>query len=239
MKSIGIVFFMSLAFFLQCGKSISDAQNKMDTNAGKTISNDSRTEPNKPNAINMNEIFSSKGKKDEIEYQITGRLQKKGQYEGINYPNDNIVVEYELKNTSAKDFILYNQGHSSDPGGALGYVEPQTDGIIELSLKAFTEPTGKNCPARFAAIMPRGSLLKAGETVKDKLYVELPLSTKTPFDDCTPQTAMPPTPSKIKFCLGYQEISGENPKIDGEGNIRPLPDIKNQRLFCTDVGELK
>src|SRR6185369_1397415 len=170
MKFLGIVFFMSLALFLQCGKSISDAQNKMDTNTGKIISNDSRTETVKQKAINMNELFSSKGKKDEIEYQITGRLQKKGLYEGINYPNDNVVIEYELKNTGTKNFILYNQGHSSDPGsgGALVYVEPQTDGIIELSLKAFTEPDGKNCPARFAAIIPRGSLLKAGETVKDK-----------------------------------------------------------------------
>jgi len=231
MKVFGIAFFLSLVFFFQCEKGASDAQ--VDKNAGKIVSVESPTERN---VNNMNE-FSSTGTMDDIKYRINGRLQKKGQYEGINYPNDNIVVEYELKNSGAKDFILYDRGHSSD-NGAFVYVEPLADGTVELSLKAFTEPAGKNCPARFAAVMPRASWLRAGETVKDRVYIELPLKTKTPFDDCTPKTEVPPDASKVKFCLGFQEAAKET-KIAADGNVAPRPEIAGQQFLCSEVFTIK
>ena len=238
MKFPGIIFFMSLALFLQCEKGVSEAQNKTAANAGRNTSANASPEPTKQNAANMNEIFNSKGKKEEIEYQVTGRLQKKGQHEGINYPNDNIVIEYELKNTGAKNIILFNRGHSG-AGNEIIYAEPLGEGTVEISMKAFIEPLNKNCPDRFVAVMPRGSLLKAGETVKDKAYFELPLKTKTPFDDCEPKAEVAANASKVKFCLGFQEAPGENLKIDESGNVSPLPDIKNQRFICSDVGELR
>ena len=240
MKLFGIVFFTSFAFFLQCEKGVSDAQNNAAANSNKNVvvNASPRSEPTKPNIVNMNEIFNSKGKKDEIEYQITAKLQKSGKYDGINYPNDNIVIEYELKNTGAKNFILYDRGHSGSTADVV-YTEPLADGTVELSMKAFTEPKGKTCPARFVAITPRGTLFSAGETVKDKIYVELPLKTKTPFDDCDPKTEIAPNASKIKFCFGFQEITDASLKVDGDGNIKPFPDLKNQQFLCTDIGELK
>ena len=124
MKFLGIVFFLSLAFFLQCEKGVSDAPDKTNIRAAKTASVDPTSEPAELN--NMTEDFSSKGAKDEIEYRIAGRLQKKGRYEGIDYPNDNVVIEYELKNTGAKNFILFNRGHSSD-GAALPWACSQRE----------------------------------------------------------------------------------------------------------------
>jgi hypothetical protein len=236
MKFLGIVFFLSLAFFLQCEKGVSDAPDKTNVSAVKTASADSTPEPTELKT--MNEDFSSKGTKDEIEYRIAGRLQKKGRYEGIDYPNDNIVIEYELKNTGTKNFILFNRGHSSD-GAAFVYVEPLTNGTVELSLKAFTEPADKNCPARFVAVLPRGAWLKAGETVRDKVFVELPLKTKTPFDDCAPKTEVPAGAAKIKFCLGFQEAAAKDVKIDAEGNILPAPNTGKQQFLCSESFDIK
>lgn len=218
MKFFGILSFITLAFFLY-----SDAQSRISK---------------KQNAANMNEIFSAQGKKDDIEYRITGRLLKKGVFEGVTYPNDNIVVEYELKNTGAKNYVVYDRGHSSD-AGVFVYVEPSSDGAVELSLKAFTEPVGKNCPARFAAIFPLGTLLKSGEIIKEKAYVELPLKVKTPFDDCEPRAQIAADISRVKFCIGFQEIAGEDTKTTRNGGIPPLPDLKNQKFICTETGEIK
>jgi len=235
MKFLGIVFFTALVFFMQCEKPVSDARNTMAANAGNAAP---RRAPTAQNVTNMNEIFSSNGTKDGIEYRISGRLQKKGKYEGLDYPNDNVVIDYELKNTGAKNFIVFDRGHSSD-NGALVYVEPQADGTVELSLKAFTEPSDKNCPARFVAVTPRGSWLKAGQKIRDKVYLEMPLKRKTPFDDCTPVAEVAPNAAKVKFCLGFQEVKDAGLKVDDNGNITPSPDIRDQQLLCTEIGEIK
>ena len=218
MKFFSVVLFVSLAFCLPSATSIFEA-----------LSN---------NTANMNEIFSAQGKTGDIEYRITGRLQKKGVSEGVDYPNDNIVVEYELKNTGKKSYVVYDRGHSSDSGGDFVAVEPAGGGAVELSLKAFSEPAGKNCPARFVAVVPLGTLLKAGEIIKQKTYVELPLKAKTPFDDCEPQTPLAPNASRVKFCIGFQAAE-EKTKVAENGRISPLPDFQNQQLICTGLGEIK
>lgn len=222
MRFFGFVLFTALAFFLPIATIVSEAQ-----------------ESSKENAANMEEIFSAQGKKDDIEYRISGRLQKKGIAGGVNYPNDTIVVEYELKNTGKKSYVVYDRGHSSDGDGGFVAVEPANGGAVELSLKAFSEPAGKNCPARFVAVVPLGTLLKAGETIKEKAYVELPLSVKTPFDDCEPQAQIAPNASRVKFCIGFQAAADEKTKIAENGRISPLPDFKNQQLICTELGDLK
>lgn len=237
MKFFGLMFFFSLAFFLQCEKGVSDAQNQSKAMPEKSVSVNSQTESNSQKTANMNEIFSAKGKQDDIEYRITGKLQKKGQYEGINYPNDNVAVEYELKNTGAKNFVVFDRGHSGSTTDVV-YAEPKADGSIEISMKAFLEPKDKRCPARFVAIMPRGSFLKDGETLKDKIYVELPLTAKTPFDDCEPRAEIAANASKIKFCIGFVEAAA-NLQIDAEGNLRPAPETKDQKFICSGVGEIK
>jgi len=237
MKFFGSLIFLSLAFFLQCEKSVSDARNQPSAKPEQSVSVNLQNESNNQKAANMNEIFSAKGKQDDIEYQITGKLQKKGQYEGIDYPNETIAVEYELKNTGAKNFVVFDRGHSGSTSDVV-YAEPLADGTIEISMKAFSEPKDKRCPARFVAIMPRGTLLKAGETIKDKVYVEVPLTAKTPFDDCDPKTEIAANASRIKFCIGFQEASNDL-KIDADGNIKPVPEIRDQKFICTGVGEIK
>lgn len=228
MKVLGIIIFLFAALLIECGKSESNARANTNENVPDNVS--VKSEPaasNTPvtNLKNMDEVFRSAGKKGEIEFQLVGKRQNKGKYDGINYPNDNLIIEYTVKNTGAKDFILYNQGHSDSPNRQIVYVEPQPDGSIELAQKAFAEP--KNCPLRDAPITPRTGSLKAGETVSGKVFIELPLKQKTPFDDCVPPAEMPPKTNKIKFCLGIQEAGDSKPNIG------------KQEFLCSDSFELK
>lgn len=232
MKSFAVLFLVSLAVFFQCEKKESVQANVNNSAVNQTPSNISKNaetpKPETGNNSNMKEVFNYSGKTDGIEYRFAGKLQKKGKSDGINYPNDNLVVEYTLKNTGAKDFAIYNQGHSDNENRAAVYVEPQTDGSIEISQKRFVEPKDKNCPLLDFPITPRSVILKGGQTISEKVFVEFPLENKTPFSMCVPQTPMPTALKKVKFCIGFAEADGQK---RGE--------TSEQKLLCSDEFSLE
>lgn len=244
MKFPGILLLLLAAFLFQCEKRESSAGANTAENMVRTGNSLKPEIPNPPdspenNAKTMDELFRDSGRKGDLEYKISGRLQKKGKSEGINYPNDNLIIEYTVKNTGTKDFILYNQGHSDRETRDLVYAEPLPDGSVELSQKAFLEPKDKTCPLRDAPIWPRGAWLRKGQIVTGRVFVELPLKQQTPFADCTPRAEMPANPKRFKFCLGFQEAEGQNLKIDDQGIISPLPETAKQELLCSESFEIK
>lgn len=236
MKTFGILLFLSMAFLFQCGKEDVNTKANNNTQTQGVSNSEMKSETSEPAAQaekNMDQIFSYSGESENLEYNFSGKLQKKGKHEGINYPNDNLVIEYSVKNTGTKDFIIYNQGHSDESNRAIVYVEPQNGGLIELSQKMFTEPEGKNCPALDAPINPRAVWLKAGQTINEKVSVELPLQLKTPFDECSPMPEMPENSSKIKFCLGAAQADSAKVKIDENGYIQNRAGVSEQKLLCS------
>lgn len=243
MKMFGIIFLMTAAFLFQCEKkeSVNATNNSAVNISNQTVNsgsatidsnNSSQSNQNSTNA-NMKEVFTHSGKHDGVEYRFIGKMQKKGKYDGINYPNDNLVIEYSLKNTGTKNFILYNQGHSDSSDRSIVYVEPQTDGTIELSQRLFTEPKDKTCPEWDMPITPRAGWLKAGQSLSEKVFVEFPLELKTPFQACTPATQMPANLKKVKFCIGIAEALDEKTSIDKNGIIQNR-NVSEQKLLCSD-----
>jgi hypothetical protein len=186
----------------------------------------------------MDNFLSYSNKEGEIEYSFKAALIKKGIHSGIDYQNDVVQIEYNLTNTGDKNYLIYNAGHSGT-NDATVYAEPNADGSVEISQKAFGEPKDKNCPNRFIPIMPKASWLKAKQTVTKQLQIALPLQTKTPFDDCLPGNVMPKEVSQIKFCVGVSEADAEKASIDKDGNIKSLDSVKPQKLLCSTSVNLK
>jgi hypothetical protein len=189
-------------------------------------------------ANTMENFLSYSNKEGEIDYSFNAKLVKKGLHNGITYQNDVVQIEYNLTNTGDKNYLVYNAGHSGT-NDATVYVEPQTDGTVEISQKAFAEPKDKNCPDRFMAIMPKASWLKANQTVKKQFELALPLQTKTPFDDCLPVNVMPKEISKVNFCIGVSEADANKVTLDKDGNIKNPDSAKPQKLLCSTAVALK
>jgi hypothetical protein len=186
----------------------------------------------------MENFLSYSNKEGEIEYAVKAALIKKGIHNGIDYQNDVVQIEYNLTNTGDKNYLVYNEGHSGTNDASV-YVEPNPDGSVEISQKAFGEPKDKNCPNRFVPIMPKASWLKANQTVSKKLQLALPLQAKTPFDDCLPADVMPKEVSQVKFCVGVSEADADKVSIDKDGNIKSLDLVKPQKLLCSASVKLK
>ncbi len=236
MKILGVFLFLIMAFLFQCGKEEANTKADGNTQSQSVFNTEMKTDKSDTTAQtekDMDEIFNYSGENDGLKYNFSGKLQKKGKYDGINYPNDNLVIEYSVKNTNSKDFLVYNQGHSDESNQAIVYVEPQASEVVELSQKMFTEPKNKDCPDLDAPIVARAAWLKAGETISEKVLVELPLELKTPFDECSPKPQMPKNFNKIKFCLGAAQADSEAVKIDENGYIQNRAGVSEQKLLCS------
>lgn len=221
MKFLIVLSLFATMFFLDCPSK------KKNTKAQKTKAEK-----------NMSEFLSYENKTDGIEYKFKAEIKKAGKYNGIEYKNDFVQIEYELNNTSGKDFLVFNQGHFGTITGKV-YVEPSKDGTVEISQKAFEEPKDRNCPDRFVAIIPNASWLKSNQKVTKKIEIELPLQTRTPYDDCKPKPELPKDFSKVKFCIGVTESDSEKVKLTDDGRIQGEVPIKKQKLLCSDLVELK
>lgn len=206
--------------------------------SSKKDKNTNRENPKPKVENNMDEILSFENKIEGIEYKFKAELKKAGTHNGIDYPNDFIQIEYQLNNTSEKDYILYNKGHFGTNSYTV-YVEPEKGGTVEISQKAFEEPTDRNCPQRFVAIMPNASWLKSKEKITEKIEVEMPFEVKTPFDDCEPKPEMPKEIKGLKFCLGVAEADAEKVKLSDTGRIEGMQFIKEQKLLCSDSVSLE
>lgn len=201
--------------------------------------NDANTENPKPQVEkNMSESLNYKNESDGIKYSFKAEVKKAGKYDGIEYKNDFVQVEYELNNTSDKDYLVFNRGHFGTNSYTV-YVEPGSNGTVEISQKAFREPTDKNCPQRFVAISPKASWLKAGQKITEKVEVEMPLQARTPFDDCEPKTELPSDYKKAKFCIGVLEADSAATKINDDGTITGLNYTKTQKLLCSNAVDLR
>lgn len=242
MKAIGILLFLYSFFLFQCGEVGTSPQNAASRNAvsdSKAASAEKASETPRP-ANNMNDGFSFSGQNGDLKYEINAVLQKKGKYENVDFPNDNLVVNYTLQNVGKNDYVIYNQGHSDQTSRSTVYTEVLSEGLVELSQKQLVEPQDKQCPARFVAIIARAAWLKSGSTVSEKVYVEFPITHKTPFDDCGP---IPPTPEKlekVKFCIGYAPADSQKVTIDSNGVVvtAAAGAVSEQKFICSDVFSL-
>lgn len=199
------------------------------------------TSENKPKVEaenNMSKFLSYENKSDGIEYKFKAEIKKAGNYNGIDYKNDFVEIEYELNNTSEKDYIVFNKGHFGSNSYTV-YVEPNKDGTVEISQKAFAEPTDRNCPQRFVAISPLASWLKSRQKITEKVQVEMPLETRTPFDDCEPKPELSKNIKEVKFCIGVMEIDSAKVKLGGDGRVSEMPELSEQKLLCSDAVSLR
>jgi hypothetical protein len=189
---------------------------------------------------NMEGTQKFTGKSGDIEYTFTASLQKKGMRDGVEHLSDTLAISYELKNTGTKDYVVFNRGHFGKDTGNAVYTEPLPDGGIEISQKAFSEPSGLNCPQRFVAIFPRASWLKAGKIAKEEVTLALPFRLNTPYDDCQPQPEMPKEPKSVKFCIGYSEADSKKITINEQGSLSDISGIATkQKFLCSDSISLK
>lgn len=152
-----------------------------------------------------------------------------------------LTLRYEVKNLGNSKYILYNQGIGKGSRGTV-FVEPLSDGTIELSQKRFFEPKDKECPLRETPIYFAASWLKGKQTIKEEVGITLPLKLNAPFDDCEPRLEMLKEVKNIRFCLGAAKVnSTKNLKANEEGIIivRGGEKIEEQQLLCSDIFELK
>lgn len=191
-----------------------------------------------PMASDMQNPLTYKNKIGDVEYAFTAKVLKKGELNGVNRQTDTIQITYKLKNTGDKNYLVYNRGHFGTDSNVV-YVEPQKDGTVEISQKAFREPKHKNCPNRYVQIVPNASWLKSKQTIQNQIETALPLTLKTPFDDCAPPSEMPARIDKTRFCLGISEADASKVKINDKGFVEGWHYVKEQKLLCSDVVELQ
>lgn len=224
MKVLFLLGFFGALMFFDCSSS----KNRQPT--GNDVQKNSENK--------MRDSFTYKNKIGEIEYTFAAKILKKGAPGTANLENDVLQIDYEVKNTGEKNYLLYNRGHSGTDDSVV-YVETQKGGTIEISQKAFREPEGKTCPNRYVPIAPNASWLKSKQTIKNQIETALPLKLKTPFDDCTPRAEMPAEIARTRFCLGVSEADASRVKINDKGFVEGWQHVKEQQLLCSDVIELK
>lgn len=230
MKLILLIFCLHALFLSDCQKP----------NQANSLPNKSQSMENSADSNNKTASDNLLSKRvADLQYEIKTRVVKKGQRDGVNYQNDVLYIDYEIKNLGEKSYLVFNQGHNDSDNRNIVYVEPFANGSVELSQKAFTEPKDKNCPLRDAPILPRAAWLKSKQTIKDQVSVELPLKLNTPFADCFPQLEMPRGLEQVRFCLGVAEADPKTIKVGNNGFIQNRNAFKEQQLLCSETLNLK
>lgn len=183
------------------------------------------------------ELLKYKGKADGIEYDFSAVILPKGKHDGYMYPTDTLQIKYVVSNTSNKNYVLFNRGHWGGDQSVWTSVEPLTNGTAEIAQKAFEEPKDKKCPERYMAILPKGSWLLTGKKIEGQTNVSLPLTVKTPFDDCSPKMEMPETLKGVRFCLGYAEADVKKVSIEKDNIIRRESQLNlgKQKFLCSNT----
>src|SRR5688500_9251512 len=122
-----LVIFSILLFF-QCGENKSVNSAPAENKHAAVSDSPSKNQ----NTMENNAAF------DDLEYVFD--VKKVGE--------EYVEITYKIRNKSAKkSFLVFNRGDTNKGlGNGKVYVEPKSDGLVELSQKRFTEPAGKNCP---------------------------------------------------------------------------------------------
>ena len=151
-----------------------------------------------------------------------------------------LLISYRVTNRSGREVLVVNRGDTeSGLGPGRVYVEPQPDGTVELSRRAFRQPADRVCRTREVPPYPGVSRLGPGQSISEEVSVGLPPRYATPFADCTPVPQMPSPVRRVKFCLGV--IRGGAGKTSAERGADIITDgqlIGRQELLCGDVFEL-
>lgn len=150
-----------------------------------------------------------------------------------------LLISYRVKNGTGEEVLVVNRGDTeSGLGAGRVYVEPQPDGTVELSQRAFRQPADRLCRTREVPPYPGVSRLKPGQTISEEVSVALPPRHATPFADCTPVPQMPSPVRRVKFCLGVIRGGGKTSAERGAQIVTDGQLIGRQELLCGDVFEL-
>jgi hypothetical protein len=151
-----------------------------------------------------------------------------------------LLVSYRVTNRTAEEVLVVNRGDTElGLGAGRVYVEPGADGTVEVSQRAFRQPTDRLCRTREVPPYPGVSRLRPGQSISEEVSVALPLRHAAPFGDCAPVPQMPSPVRRVKFCLGV--IRGAAGKTSDERGTDIVTDgrlISRQELLCGDVFEL-
>lgn len=157
----------------------------------------------------------------------------------LQVSNSRLLVRYRVTNQTSTPLVLLNRGDSVfGLGEDKVYVEPKADGVVEISQRAFVEPTEGNGPDREMGILPGISRLAPGQSLSVELSVPLPLVRRSPYMDWKPASAVMPDPVRqVHFCLGV--LKDEPPVRSFKKNgIEVMSNdslIAQQQLLCTPV----
>lgn len=229
---------ISIIFF-DCKKG---NESRTSGNANIGVNKDNRANANQSTAINnspesesLNQVpskstMTNQKKEGDLKYAITVKKDK-----------GHVLVNYELKNSGKKSYLLFNRGISPNCEIGKAFVTPAENGTIEIAQKFYREPQDIQCPLLESPIEQGVSILKPGQTASERIRVALPLKYNTPYNYCYKGGALPliPEPAKkVRFCLGYIETDSDQTNIEGCA-IKNWKGVGEQKLLCSDVVELK
>lgn len=146
-------------------------------------------------------------------------------------------LKYTVTNRSDKSYLLFNRG-DMDAGlkESVFYIEPQPDGVVEISQRAFTEPKDRRCRRREVPVYFGVSRLAAKQSVSGELVIPLPLKYRAPYDDCAPQPVMPEKVTQVRFCLGaLPDTPDAASSHQGTLLITDTALMNQQKLLCGEV----
>jgi len=150
-----------------------------------------------------------------------------------------ILVSYRVTNRTKEEVLVVNRGDTElGLGAGRVYVEPQPDGTVELSQRAFRQPADRMCRTREVPPYPGVSRLKPGQSINEEVSVALPPRLASPYADCTPVPQMPSPVKRVKFCLGVIRGGGKTSNERGTDIVTDGRLIGRQELLCGDVFEL-
>lgn len=184
-----------------------------------TIDSENKTVASSAN-MNPQTTFSKKFDNLEISYKIEVTA------------NRAVNIAYTIKNNGTNDYVVFNQGHTNRKETDAVYIE-EKDGLIELSQKAFSKPTGVMCPNSLVPIVARGAILKANGELSGQATVQNVAQSFTPYDFCIAPKPIEAKITQAKFCLGVAKADGA--KIDEKGNIENVNAlVAKQTILCSD-----
>jgi hypothetical protein len=153
--------------------------------------------------------------------------------------NGDIVVEYSVTNRGARSVLLLNRGDTSlglGPGRV--YVEPQTDGTVNLTQRGYTLPPDYGGPGPSAATYPGVSALAPGKTARETVRVRAPKGRQHPYGRYYPEVQMPDPLRRVRFCLGVVAGDAQTKTTRGTRVLTSLQAVAAQELLCGEIQEL-
>lgn len=150
-----------------------------------------------------------------------------------------VVIEYSVTNRGPRPALLLNRGDTSfglGPGRV--YVEPQADGVVNLTQRGYTLPPGHAGPGPTAAIYPGVSELAPGKTATETVRVRAPKSRQHPYGRYYPEAPVPDPLRRVRFCLGVAPADAQTRMTRGTRVLTSLQALAAQEVLCSDPLEL-